>query len=63
MKTFAQDRPDYLRTHVSDYFDCGSNGRITVNITEGGAVRLNTLTLRSADTRSGVCILPGIRFI
>jgi len=49
LKTFASDRPAYLRNHVRNYFNCGADGRITVNATEGGTVQLNTLTLQSAD--------------
>ena len=52
MKAFAQNRPAFLRDHVRSYFDCGNDGRITVNVTEGGAVQLNTLTLQSADSPS-----------
>ncbi len=46
LTTFAQDRPAYLRTHVRNYFGCGSDGTLTINATEGGTVRLNTLTLQ-----------------
>jgi len=49
MTTFAQQRPAYLRDHVRNYFNCGNNGTVTVNATEGGSVQLNTLRLQSAD--------------
>ncbi len=49
MITFAQQRPAYLRTHVRNYFNCGSDGNITLNSTGGGRVNLNTLMLDSTD--------------
>jgi len=50
MKTFASERPAYLRDHLRSYFSCGNDGRITINSTEGGVVQLNTLNLRYTDT-------------
>jgi hypothetical protein len=47
--TFAQDRPAYLRTHVRNYFNCGNDGRLTINASAGGRVKLNTLYLFPAD--------------
>jgi hypothetical protein len=47
--TFAQDRPGYLRTHMRSYFACGADGALSLNSTTGGAIRLNTLTLRPSD--------------
>lgn len=49
MHSFARNRPAYLRTHVRNYFRCGSDGRITITSTAGGSVRLNSLTLPSTD--------------
>jgi hypothetical protein len=49
MIPFAQNRPAYLRDHVRNYFNCGANGIISVNATNGGTVELNTLKLKSAD--------------
>jgi hypothetical protein len=48
LTTFARERPAYLRTHVRNYFGCGSDGTFSINATQGGAVRLNTLTLPAA---------------
>jgi len=49
MITFAQERPAYLRDHVRDYFNCGDDGSITVNSTDGGSVKLNSLNLKSTE--------------
>jgi hypothetical protein len=49
MIAFAQNRPDYLRTHLYDYFNCGDDASVRVNVSEGGWVQLNTLRLSSAD--------------
>jgi hypothetical protein len=49
MTAFANERPAYLRNHVRNYFGCGSDGNITINSTEGGTVKLNTLTIRKND--------------
>jgi hypothetical protein len=48
MITFANERPAYLRTHVRNYFNCGSDGTITIQATGNGTVQLNTLTLPSS---------------
>lgn len=50
MKTFASERPAYLRTHVRNYFGCGYDGKLTLDINEGGAVQLNTLNLSNTDS-------------
>ena len=49
MITFAKQRPAYLRNHVRNYFKCGVDGNLTIDITEGGTVKLNTLSLQAAD--------------
>ncbi|MFH0992451.1 MAG: CotH kinase family protein [bacterium] len=49
MTTFAQDRPAYLRTHVRSYFGCGDDGKIAITSTEGGSVKLNSLSLQFKD--------------
>ena len=50
MKTFAQQRPGYLRGFVRDFFNCGADGKITVTSTEGGKVKLNSLYIDSTDS-------------
>ena len=50
MITFAQERPAYLRDHVRNYFKCGADGIITINSTEGGKVKLNTLYIEKNDS-------------
>jgi hypothetical protein len=49
MISFAQNRPAYMRDHVRNYFNCGADGIITLNATNGGSVQLNTLMLRQPD--------------
>ena len=49
MISFARERPAYLRTHVRNYFDCGEDAAVRLNVSAGGSVRLNTLRLRSTD--------------
>jgi hypothetical protein len=49
MIPFAQNRPTYLRDHVRNYFKCGNNGNITINSTDGGRIKLNTLYLEPAE--------------
>ncbi|MEJ2494064.1 MAG: lamin tail domain-containing protein [Ignavibacteriaceae bacterium] len=49
MIPFAQNRPAYMRDHVRNYFNCGEDGMITINASEGGSVQLNTLKLNSSD--------------
>ncbi len=49
MKTFADERPGYVRDHFRRYFRCGDDCSITINAAEGGKVRLNTLCLEQED--------------
>ncbi len=49
MISFAQERPGYLRGFVRNYFRCGNDGTLTIQSTQGGSVRLNSLSLKSAD--------------
>lgn len=46
---FANERPAYLRTHVRNFFGSGTDGGITINATQGGKVKLNSLTLGKAN--------------
>ena len=48
MISFAQERPGYLRGFVRNFFNCGSDGKITVSSTEGGKIKLNSLYLDSS---------------
>ncbi len=41
--TFANERPEYLRTHMRNFFQCSNDGVITVNASNGGKIKLNTL--------------------
>lgn len=49
MISFAQERPGYLRGFVRDFFDCGYEGTITINASEGGKVKLNSIYLEETD--------------
>lgn len=49
MTTFALERPGYLRGFVRDYFHCGEAGKITLNATPGGQIRLNSLIFKSGE--------------
>ncbi len=50
MIKFAQERPGYLRGFVRNFFNSGSDGKITVNVTEGGKIKLNSLYLDNSDS-------------
>jgi hypothetical protein len=49
MITFANERPNYLRDFVRNFFHCGNDGVININSTAGGKVRLNSLILGRDD--------------
>ena len=49
MKSFAQERPGYLRGFVRDFFDSGDDGSITINATDGGRIKLNSLYFNKND--------------
>lgn len=49
MTSFAQERPGYLRDFVRDYFNSGDDGQVNLNSTEGGIIKLNSLTFDSND--------------
>lgn len=49
MTTFAEQRPGYMRDHVRSYFNCGTDGKITLNSTTGGSVKINTINLAEED--------------
>ncbi len=50
MISFAQERPGYLRGFVRNFFNCGSDGKITVSSTEGGKIKINSLYLDNSDS-------------
>lgn len=50
MISFAQDRPKYLRGFVRNFFKSGSDGSITINSSEGGSVKLNSLNIEHGQT-------------
>ncbi|MBN2426483.1 MAG: CotH kinase family protein, partial [Calditrichaceae bacterium] len=49
MTTFAQQRPNYVRGFVRDFFDAGNDGNITLNSSEGGRIKLNSLYFEPDD--------------
>ncbi|MBN1302574.1 MAG: CotH kinase family protein [Melioribacteraceae bacterium] len=50
MITFANERPSNLRNFVRNFFDCGTNSQINLNISEGGTVKLNSLCIDQSDS-------------
>jgi len=49
MISFAQERPGYLRGFVRDFFNSGLDGTITIDATEGGRIKLNSIYLEKSD--------------
>ncbi len=49
MIPFAENRPDFLRDHVRNFFDCGDTISVIINSSGGGRVKLNTLYLEPAE--------------
>ena len=49
LRTFAEERPSYLRAHIRDHFSVGSEVKITLDANDGkaGYIQLNSLTLKS----------------
>ena len=49
MRTFAEERPSYLREHIRDHFSAGKDVRITLdaNDSKAGYIQLNSLTLKN----------------
>lgn len=49
MRTFAEERPNYLRAHISKHLLAGSEVKITLdaNDSKAGYIQLNSLTLKS----------------
>ena len=50
MISFAQDRPTNLRGFVRNFFNSGTDGKITINSTSGGKVKLNSIYLDQTDS-------------
>lgn len=49
MRTFAEERPSYLREHIRDHFSAGKDVKITLgaNDSRAGYIQLNSLTLNN----------------
>ncbi|MBP5667324.1 MAG: CotH kinase family protein [Salinivirgaceae bacterium] len=49
MRTFADERPYYLRNHIREQFSTGNDVRITLNTNDSkaGYIQLNSLTLKN----------------
>ena len=50
MISFAQERPGYLRGFIRNFFNSGTDGKITVSSTEGGKIKLNSLYLDNSNS-------------
>jgi hypothetical protein len=53
MRTFAQERPRFVRMHLMEYLQTGAQRELTVGSTKGGQVVLNENLTLSADTLNG----------
>lgn len=53
MRTFAEQRPDYMRQFIRDDLSAGSNVSVAVDVNdvEGGYVQLNSLTIKEFPWR------------
>ena len=49
LRTFAEERPSYLRDHIRDHFSVGREVKITLdaNDSKAGYIQLNSLTLKN----------------
>lgn len=47
--SFANERPDYLRDHVRNFFGSGSDCLIKIKSGVGGEIEINSLTLKPED--------------
>jgi hypothetical protein len=74
MRTFARQRPDFMRVHLREFFATGRSRRVEINVTEGGTVTLNqhlTLTpglftgqyFENVPIELAVRAEPGYRFV
>ncbi len=53
MRTFARNRPTYLRQYITDYFNAGPNREVVVQSTPGGKVLLNQYLEVGAEGMQG----------
>jgi hypothetical protein len=53
MRTFAQERPGYVRMHLMEYFQTGAQRKVSVGSTKGGQVVLNENLTITSDTLLG----------
>lgn len=50
MKTFAEERPAYLRGFIRNFFESGSDGFLRISNSEGGKVKLNSIYIDNPET-------------
>lgn len=50
MKSFAIERPKYMRQYIAEYFGLSGTADIRVEINEGGIVRVNSLNITYSST-------------
>ena len=53
MRTFARERPQYVRMHLMEHFQTGAQRTLTLGSTKGGQVLLNNHLSVSNDTLEG----------
>lgn len=49
MISFAQQRPDYLRGFLRNFFKCGNDGILNINAVGGGEIHLNSLKFKNKE--------------
>jgi len=50
LKSFAMERPKYLRQHIIEYFNLRGTAQIKVEVNQGGDVKINTIKVGDAET-------------
>lgn len=56
MRSFATQRPNYVRTHIKEYFNLQESHTITLQTAEGigGSIKINTITPNTQESWSGL---------
>ncbi len=49
MKSFAAERPEYMRQHIAEYFEISDTYEIIVEMNDGGTVKINSINIGHND--------------
>ena len=49
MKSFASERPKYMYQYIAEYFGLKGTDEITIEMSEGGSVKVNTISINHGD--------------